>query len=292
MLALELTHVADLDVSAASGLVVTRDGLCVIADDELFLGMYDRSGRTLAHVPLLAGALSERHGERKRHKPDLEALALLPDGRLLALGSGSTASRMRAVVVAPADGFSVREVSLEPLYQRLATELPELNIEGAAVHRDALWLAQRGNGARAENALVKLSLSQVLRELEVSGRAARLSPAALAEIVPVSLGELDGVPLGLTDLASDPLHGLLFSAAAEGVASTYYDGPCLGSALGFIGERGQVHQRVRVHSEKPCKIEGIVVEQGAGEASRLWLVADPDDRSRPAPLFSASLNFV
>ena len=42
----------------------------------------------------------------KALKPDLEAAVALPGGAVLALGSGSTAARMRSVLVAP-DGVAV-----------------------------------------------------------------------------------------------------------------------------------------------------------------------------------------
>src|SRR3954468_11896091 len=152
---LTLHAIAELDISAASGLVALSDRLCTVADDELFLATYDFAGRPLARVPLFEGVLSEVHAERKAHKPDLEALAAVPDGRLLAFGSGSTPARMRGALVDPARAWNVRGIDLAPLYTALAADLPDLNIEGAMVHEDRLWLAQRGNGADGQNGCIE-----------------------------------------------------------------------------------------------------------------------------------------
>jgi hypothetical protein len=280
---LALRKIADLDISAASGLVALRDRLCAVADDELFLASYDFAGKPLSRVPLFTGELPEPHAERKAHKPDLEALAALPDGRLLAFGSGSTEQRMRGAAVDPLRSGSVRAIDLAPLYGALAAKLPELNIEGATVHADRLWLAQRGNGAAGINACVELDLAAALADIDRGV----LSDAALRGVHAVSLGTLDGVPLGFTDLAAHPRAGLLFSAAAEGGGSTYEDGACTGSVIGALSPRGEVALARRV--DQVCKLEGLAVAPAGGEQLALFLVADPDDRARRAPLYRAAL---
>lgn len=281
---LALDKLADLEVSAASGLVVHGDALYVIADDELFLAVFDRAGRLLERIALFDGELPEEHKARKRAKPDLEALALLPDGRLLALGSGSTPSRMRSVCVDAERRARVASSDWSPLYDELMRSVPELNIEGAAVHDGRLWLAQRGNGAAGVNACIELDLDAAARALD---RGAPLEPGVLRAIHPVHLGMIDGAPLSLTDLCSHPELGLMFSAAAEPSSSTYDDAPVTGSAIGLVTAHGRV-TRCRSTSER-CKLEGLSLD--AAQPERLWLVADPDDRALRAPLFRATWPF-
>jgi hypothetical protein len=279
---IRLQRVAELDVSAASGLAPSGDALCVIADDETFLGVYGRDGSLRAHVPLLPDPLPEEHHERKRKKPDLEALAALPDGRLLALGSGSTQRRMRGVVIDPGAGWSVRAIDLAALYGALASQLPELNVEGAAVLGERLVLLQRGNGARRVNARIDLDLAAVLEHIE---RRAALDADALRDVQAVQLGELGGVPLSFTDAAAHPEAGLLFTAAAEDTLDTYADGACKGSIVGLLN--GAVVTRAEA-VQNACKLEGVTCTVDGG-ASTLWLVADADDRRVPATLFRAAL---
>ena len=281
---LELTQVAELDVSAASGLCVLADGLCVVADDETFLALYDFTGRPRGRIALLPGRLPETHAARTRHKPDLEALLALPDGRLLALGSGSTPARMRGVLVDPARGFQVRAIDLAPLYGALQAQLPELNIEGGTVRGDRLLLLQRGNGRARVNACVELELARALAAVE---RAAAIEPDALARVTRVALGELAGVPLSFTDAAVLPDGRLLYCAAAEDTADTYADGRCTGSVVGWLDVDGTPRGARPV--DPACKIEGIACAPGASGATALWLVSDADDRSIPARLHRAEL---
>jgi hypothetical protein len=267
--------IAQLDVAAASGIVCFEQSLYVIADDLLSLAVYDLQGVRKQAIRLLPGELPEEHAARKAQKPDFEALVSMPDGSMLALGSGSTQRRQRAVWVqniAAAPTSSV--VDLSELYTALAGELPELNIEGGAVFGPHLYLGSRGNGARRENALVKLELDGVMAALHTSQR---LTGHSVLSMQRVHLPELDGVPLSLTDLAA---HGdrLVFSAAAEASANTYDDGACAGSVVGKLSVDGTASDIVTIATG--LKLEGIC---SAG-AETLYAVADADDASARAPL--------
>jgi hypothetical protein len=280
---INLSKVADLDVSAASGLIARGDELYVIADDELFVAAFDTQGTLRRRIALIAGELPDDYKERKRRKPDFEALATLPDGRILALGSGSTSARMRSVCFDPTHEVAHQTSDWSELYGALSRILPELNVEGAAVQAGRLWLAQRGNGAAGQNACIELDLETVMGAL---GASAPIPSRALVAIHPVVLGSIDGAPLSLTDLAPHPSNGLLFSAAAEPSASTYHDAPTTGSVIGVISTRGEVLHELR--AMPVCKLEGIAPSSDAGS---LWLVADPDDRSQRAPLFRMTWPF-
>jgi hypothetical protein len=282
-----LHRIAELDVSAASGLVRVGDSLCVVADDELFLSIYDADGAPRKRVTLFKGELPEDHAERKKEKPDLEALTLLPDGRLLAIGSGSKPNRMRGALIAPDDSWSVEPIDLAPLYRLLDTRIEDLNIEGAAVVDGRLFLAQRGNGAAGIHALIELDLAHVLDTL---ARDFVVSAGALRAIRNVELGKLAEGALGFTDLAPHPSRNVLvFAAAAEASASTYDDGEVTGSAVGVIDLEGGVERCIAL--SPCCKIEGLAVTEEAGRgALSLLMVADADDRAHPAPLFTALLD--
>lgn len=270
---LALQRLADLRLSAASGLVCQGQSLWLVADDALSLQRYSLAGVWQAEQVLLPGELPAEPKARKRLKADFEALLLLPDGALLALGSGSTARRCRACMI---QAGAVRIIDLNPLYQALAGHFQELNIEGAVVYRGQLLLAQRGNGVGGENALVLLDLQQVLRDLE----GGQLSAAALRRILPLHLPDLDGVPLSLTDLCLDPGGQLFFSATAEATESSYLDGACAGSVLGCFDKDLKPLQLRRLIP--PVKIEGLAFQADG----RLLLVADADDPHTPSPLFA------
>ena len=252
----------------------------MVADDEPAIAVFDLERGPLAGelIHLDETPLPDDHAERKAVKPDLESLCLLPGDMLLTLGSGATDKRERGWLFPLGAGEPV-EVSLGDLYAALRTELADLNVEGAAVARERLWLAQRGNGREGENAVVELELDAVLAD--VRERQA-IDPRAIAGIRRYELGEVEGVALSFSDLCPLPDGRLLFSAVAEAGESTYLDGECLGAGLGVL-EGGGVRSLEPL--AEPHKIEGVSVASG----SELLLVADADDPSVAAPLLAAPM---
>jgi hypothetical protein len=275
-----LERIGTLDVAAASGLALHGGELVVIADDELALSRYGVDGQPLGRVQLFPGTLPEEARARKLAKPDLEALALLSDGRLLALGSGSAPARDRAALVS-ADRAQVTEIDLAPLYEELHRRFDRLNVEGACETAGELILLTRRTGRQGMNALVRLDLATVLGGLERR----RVEAAALIDVQEIDLGAMGGTPLGFTDAAAWR-GGLLYAAAAEVTDDPVEDGACVGCEIGWIDQSGALGHREPV---APCvKLEGITVESNE-RRHRLLAVADADDRSRPAPLFAAVL---
>ncbi|MDR7308694.1 DUF6910 family protein [Rhodoferax saidenbachensis] len=273
-------------LSAASGLVRVGQRLYVVADDELHLGVFEDIAATGGKpvngtlLRLLEGELPQDKGKRKKAKPDFESLALLPPlpgcpaGALLALGSGSKPQRHAAVLLA-LDAHGVPNgrsalVDLEALYVPLHKEFADLNIEGAWVASGELLLLQRGNKGNARNACIRYDWNQVAPWL--SGQ--RAEPPAAKSVQTIALGEVDGVPLGLTDGAALPGGEWVFSAVAEDTDDSVQDGACVASAVGIVGPDGLVRRMQRLHGAP--KVEGIVV-QAEGDDWVLTLVTDPDD---------------
>jgi hypothetical protein len=256
----------------------------VVADDEPAIAVFDAESRPLAGelIALDESPLPLDQAERKAAKPDLESLCLLPDGVLFTLGSGATGRRERGWLFSPGDNGRA-EVSLADLYATLRAELADLNIEGAAVARDRLWLAQRGNGRDGENAVVELDLPAALTGLR---ERRTIDPAAVRSIRRYELGEVEGVTLSFSDLCPLPDGRLLFCAVAEAGESTYLDGECVGAALGVLDPGGV---QALDHLEEPHKIEGVSIASGGRDGVELLLVADGDDPAAAAPLLGTSL---
>ncbi|MCY1055704.1 hypothetical protein [Nannocystis sp. SCPEA4] len=282
---LTLHHLRDLDLSAASGLVRRGGWSFVVADDDLELHAYPDVGPP-RRFPLRPGALPLDPAARKREKPDFEALCPW-DGALLALGSGSRLNRQTGVIVHVAEDMSYAtcsEFSLAPLHAALAGLVPELNLEGAAAWGDHLVLLQRGNGAGNRSAIVRLD-----REGVAAAVRARVAWTAdlVRDLAFIDLGDIEGVPYSVTDAAALPDGGLLLTAAAEDTRDTYADGACLGSAL----IRLDPPHTIAWHRALPGrhKFEGVWAEPD-GDGVRVHLVADADDPTIRAPLFTCSLD--
>lgn len=281
-------------VSAASGLVCHGAFLYVIADDEHHLGVFRRDdsapGRS---IRLFQGDLPHEHKARKKAKPDLEALALLPPfagyphGGLLAAGSGSKANRRKGALMAiGADGAvqgEARVVDLSGLMTPLEAEFGKLNIEGLAIAGDELRILQRGNKGHKRNAVVHFALGPFLESLAHNDT----GPLRPLSIKDHDLGDINGVPLTFTDAAMLPNGEMVFSAVGEDTEDSYADGPCAGAVIGLIDAEGTLRWIAPV--SETCKIEGVGARL-SGDTLNLLLVTDADDIAIPAALYAAEIN--
>lgn len=277
-------------LSAASGIVRRGSFAYVIGDDELYLAAFDLSGRepgTLRRA--LEGELPGDDAERKGSKPDLEALTALPPldgapfGGLLGLGSGSGEHRDRGFFWAlEADGSLHGEpstIELAPLYGRLRDEIGSVNIEGAAVLGERLWLFNRGNEEGSHNAVAQLTIDDLSRSV-LGDR--ELDADELHSVREYELGEVDGIRLGFSDATALFEDLVAFTASAEGAK----DGDVHGSLIGTIGAGGDVH---RLRSIDPkWKVEGVHAAIDAGVLD-LVFVCDQDDPDVASPLLSATM---
>ena len=281
-------------VRAASALRRLGDRLVVVQDDVNALAVPDTSTATLTPLLLPPGHEGRRVFDdlrgNKAWKMDLEACAALPDGRLVAFGSGSSRRRERIVVLSSARGASVKVVEAARLYERLRAEAAahrsELNIEGAAVVQDdGLWLLQRGHGSRATsawNALVRLPLESFLDWLDHG--------AALPEIAAVVEARLGsspgGVPFGFTDAAVASDGRLAYLACAEDSLDVRTDGPVHGCRFGWLdlasGEA--VSADVLEEDGRPTRIKLEGIETRPGVTGLFDVVADLDCPETPARL--------
>ncbi len=279
-------------ISSASGLVRVGPHFYVVADDEHHLGAFSACDNGPGRlVRLFSGDLPIIKVDRKRQKPDLEAIVFVPafegfsDGALLALGSASTPNRGRGVLLGldahGALSSSSEQIDMGPMLGPLHQAFDDLNIEGAAVIDEELLLFQRGNKRDIANAIIHYPLLPVLEALR-DPVAAALAPSAIRR---VDLGMIEGVPLCFTDAAALPSGDVVFCAVAEDTDDAYLDGHCVGAAIGTVDTIGQL---LSLHQlEKPYKVEGISAQMENGTLD-LLLVTDADDPAIPAKLLSAS----
>lgn len=273
-------------LSAASGLVVVGSKFYIIGDDEVCLAVFPESGLPGEMVRLLPRQLPREPTERKAAKPDFETLLRLPtlesngNPTLLALGSGSTDRRCSGVMIsldAEGDVGGVRRLDMKPLFQAIAKEVEEVNIEGAVVQGSRMLLFNRGNTSHPENAVLTVGLAPVLN----GGTVEVLTSTRLR------LPRVAGVPLSITDACSLDDNSVIVSAVAEDTADAYADGKLVGAAIGVLDQELTL---IRVDAlPDPIKIEGIHAWRSAHAISFL-AVSDPDDPSKPGCLFEGSIS--
>jgi hypothetical protein len=273
-------------VAAASGIVRRGDVVHVIGDDQRYLAEF----RLSSPAPGTVRRLLEADGD---DKPDLEALTVLPPfadhpyGALLGLGSGSAPARRRGFTCAlAADGTLAgepAELDLAPVYALLAEHVDGLNVEGACVMGERLWLLHRGNRGERTNVVAELSLDALVRSL---GGDRRVDVHELAAVREYDLGSLDGVELTFSD--ATPIGGdlLVFTASAEAQGVDGPDGAIRGSVVGTIDLDGDV-RRLRT-IDRRYKVEGVHATIDTGVLDFLF-VCDQDDPDAAAPLLSAAM---
>jgi len=230
---------------------------------------------------------------RKKRKPDMETLFLLPSPKagagdaLIALGSGSRKNRQTGVVIG-LDGRGnvakkVRRFDLRPFYEPLRDVLGgEINIEGAIVTADEFLLLNRGVKGKSANAVAHYHLRDLHRLIK--GARANIKPTSVRRY---NLGAINGIALGFTDAAALPSGGWLFTAVAEDTDDSVADGACKGSVVGLVDSRGDL---LGMHRLRPkMKVEGIDL-QATQRGLVLCLVTDADTPARPSALLLAHLD--
>ncbi len=284
-------------LSAASGLVCIsargRAHCYAVADDEHHLGHFMADDAVPVELMrLLPGDLPEDKKQRKKLKPDLECLCLLPampgylHGALLMLGSGSKEARhtgllmpLNAHGLVRNEGMAFERVDLAALYAPLHAKFDDLNIEGCFVRGEHVHLIQRGNKGSSRSACIRFDLPTLQGWLQDP---LRTLPAP-QDIIPIDLGQIDGIPLTPTDGIALPDGRWLLSAAAESTDNSFQDGPCAGSALALLDAQGKV---LAAHPlQGSPKVEGISLWT-EGNTTRLLMVTDADDPSQASQLLS------
>lgn len=279
-------------VSSASGLVRRGDFVYVIGDDMLSLAVFRMSDPGPGELRrVLPGELPADDKARAGAKPDLEALTVLPPfegdpyGAILGLGSGSGERRDRGFVWSlQADGAlrgEPRIVDLGPLYDLLGRYVEHLNIEGAGVMGERLWLLHRGNHAETTNVVAELSLPAVMESLQGD---LRIDVDELADVRSYDLGDLDGVEVTFSD-GSAVGDMLVFTASAE-ADDDAGSGEIRGSVVGTIDLEGHVRRMRTI--DRRYKVEGVHASIDTGVMDFLF-VCDQDDPDSGSPLLWASM---
>ncbi|RBY86855.1 hypothetical protein [Blastococcus sp. TF02A-26] len=278
-------------VTAASGIAPLGDGWLVVQDDATSAAW--RRGTTVTPVRLLPAVegldrFSEAAGT-KHLKPDLEvACPAEVDGApaVLALGSGSSARRMRGVLVRLDGGTPVPHAAdLAPLYARVAAVLgvppDQLNLEGGSRHGDTVRWFQRGNlAAGVPSASVDLPLEALVRAVLGTVDPASVPVGALRRY---DLGEVAGVGLAVTDAVALPDGRTLLSAAAEDTPNAVDDGPVVATALALVdGDRLLDVTPLPTPGGRVHKVEGLALREVAGDEVTLLAVVDDDDPAVPS----------
>jgi len=277
-------------VRAASAVRRLGSRLVIVQDDVNAIAFHDEESEE-THARLLPRGPGGRRVfddviGNKKGKLDLEACAALPDGRLVAFGSGSSPMREKLAVLGASAEPRVHDA--RALYGVLRAHAgfagSELNVEGAVVLDGTLVLFQRGNGAargglEPVNAVGTLDLAAFLRFLDEGGPTPELLSVARVE-----LGEIAGAKLGFTDATLTGDGRIAVLACAEASPDAVRDGPVLGCRVGLLDhEPLRMTDVLDAHGRRSTlKLEGI--EHRPDSPLTFDVVADTDRPEEPALL--------
>ncbi|WP_040398372.1 DUF6929 family protein [Cesiribacter andamanensis] len=283
-------------VSSGSGLALVSDSLYLVGDDAPYLYRLTADWELQERV-LLFPAYEDSSRIPKQAKPDLESLFTLGEGPsavLYALGSGSLSPQRDVLLQIPLQApGQFRQYSLTPFYNHLANRLhigrEQLNLEGALVLEEQLYLFNRGT-----NSLIRLSWSRFAEFLQGILPAEQLS----LEIHPLQLPSIAGKLARISGACVWPgTSKILFTATVEDTENWIDDGDILGSFIGLLDSR-QPEQDLTTSSwllldpsGNPLleKLESLDVAGQKGQTLELVAVADNDNGS--STLFALTLDF-
>jgi hypothetical protein len=283
-------------LSAASCMVLRGSMLYVVADDANCLAVFDLDADAPGWlIPLITDDLPRDAAARKRLKPDFEILLALPDTnlsnaqvtRLLALGSGSTAQRMRGAIAefsglrgsASLKNSKVRLIDLQPMFAAIAPLVPQVNLEGAVLREDDLLLFNRGTMTHPASHIFAVPLAGVLAGEQLTAKLCAT----------MTLPICGGVPLTVTDACLLENGHILLSAVAEATADNYTDGALTGAAIVELDSDFIV--RAVEPIDPILKIEGLSARVEA-DGVQLFCVTDADDPLQPAGVYEGVLSVL
>lgn len=289
-------------VRAGSALVRVGGAFVVVQDDACFLAVIDEHGAVgcvPVPSPIPGVRLYDDTRGNKAKKLDLEA-AVAIGSTLYALGSGSTGARETIIVTRNVGTVSPAVVAFDAhdLYAQMRARRDfagdELNIEGAAVLGDELWLFQRGNGAGvAVDATACVPVAAFTRWVDDHGPCPTLDRVTAWDLGTARHGDAD-VRLTFTDAAVDPTGKLAFLASAEASPDATRDGPVAGVAIGRIDPREGLAALGEVRDETGApltdKAEGLAFDPDERRRDRAFAVIDKDDPDAPAELLELALD--
>jgi len=276
-------------VRSASALRRFQNQLVIVQDDVQALAVRDAGGvvRPLLLPPHASGrrVFDDTLGN-KHEKLDLEACLLLPDGRLVAFGSGSLPAREQLVVLSGSEAPVL--VAAGPLYSELRAAVvrpgERLNIEGAVMRASRLELFHRGNDTRVAGLTPISAIAELDGAAFSSWLDGRAPLPSVTRVTTVDLGEQRGVPFGFTDAVAVDDEHVVVLACAEAGASALDDGAVLGCRVGLLAAGALTMVDVRDASGRPTtlKLEGIELRPGL--ATEFDVSVDADEPSAPALL--------
>lgn len=210
-----------LDYPSGSALEFHNDILYVIGDDVNHILCLDKQWNEINQLKLF-----EFSGYRipKPDKPDLECATVIDDV-LYVLGSGSKSPQRDVAFIVDLSNNKIKKISTAAFYAifRDRNLVHEMNIEGFTDCKDKLLFFNRGNTEQLNQLII--TDHKILK---------KQFPDTF-KIMPINIGTLNGIALGISGACYDEKNDVLFiTASAENTNNAYDDGEIIGSSIGVV----------------------------------------------------------
>lgn len=250
------------EISSASSLLNLNDRVFLCCDDQYSLYELQNEKRWIQYNWANSPPLPMGPQERKKLKPDFEALLgpTIDDNSILLVPSGSKNNRTKALKFDLVSNM-LSPFDMSDFYIKLAKEVALINLEGAVVFGENYLFMNRG---------IQSDLSSII---SVNPKSFNIN-----SIVRIDFGSRDGIHLHGSELClfQDDLFVL---AVAEASLNSYDDGEIFGSSLFKISLKNfQIQDQWKF--DKLIKVEGLCRWQDK------WLVATDSDGAGESEFFS------
>lgn len=284
---LSVDRIIDLPtLPSGSGLAISGATIWVAGDDSPYLFQLS-STYQVVEKQLMLPHFSGTDRIPKSSKPDFESMVEASwQGRssLLIFGSGSKTPERDSLLVVPlAQPAQAQRFSLTQLYEAICQKegigRADLNIEGAVLSGETLWLLNRGR-----NTVITMPLPHFIETILENKPAARLQ----LSIHPFTLPQIRGKQARFSGACNVPgTKQVLLTATVEDTENWIDDGEILGSFVGLLDGNSLAqgvplqHWLVSNAAGEAAreKLESIDVVEQSGKMLKLLAITDNDDGS-------------
>lgn len=268
----ELLKVKEIDYPSGSSLNVHEGKLYLMGDDARGVLVLDTSLNRIDSLPVFT-----RGDARipKPVKPDIESSEIIKN-ELWLLGSGTITPYRDSIFQVDFLNRTIKKSSLKIFYDRAASNLEKLNIEGFTKVKDRILFGNRRNQPENRNYLITAPLNFVENQAKAEIR-----------VIPFGAPSPDAGISGITFYQKRDL--LFITCSEEFSGSTYHDGEIGQSYLGIISQASEkldadsittlnwVPLSVVSQSFNRVKIESVAISEIRKGLYHIYLTADNDN---------------
>lgn len=271
---IKLNRFKTIDYPSGSALEFYDNTLFLIGDDSNKVICLDNNWSIINTIQLF-----EFDGKRipKPDKADLECATIIGQ-TLYIVGSGSKSPQRDVAFLVDLLTTNIEKTNLTAFYSNIRNNesINELNFEGFTVCKDKLLWFNRAN-SKQDNQLIVSSQSILQQQTESF------------EIIPINIGNINDIPLGISGASYCEKNDILFiTASVEDTENAYDDGKILGSAIAIIQNFSEKLKHKNLEIDELIlldkvdnvfiqqKIEAICIVEQTDNIYKCSLVADND----------------